>query len=763
MTQPGGPSGGDLTGARLLLRRIRTVMARNLPAQRRLDEITRTIASAMVAEVCSVYILRAGEVLELFATEGLKAEAVHLTRLRVGEGLVGDIASHARPLALADAQHHPQFAYRPETGEELYQSFMGVPVLRAGRVLGVLVVQNKTRRHYTEEEVETLETVAMVVAELVAGGDLVARDELSPVTGIGVLPERLEAQVLAPGLSLGTAVLHQPDITLTQLVAEDPIKEIERLDDAMTKMKLALDELLVEQDGTGGAGEHREVLDTYRMLAEDRGWANRIIEAIETGLTAEAAVQKVQNDMRARMREIQDPYLRERLSDLDDLNNRLLRHLLGLQELPQARDLPEHAIIVARNMGPAELLDYDRNRLKGVVLEEGTASSHVAIVARALDIPLLGHCTNLMDKVQAGDSLVLDGDNEQVFLRPSEDILQVFAKSMHARAVRQEAYAADRDLPAVTLDGVSINLLINAGLLIDVPQVAVTGAGGIGLYRTEVTFMVAHTFPDVARQREVYTRVLDGAEGKPVVFRTLDIGSDKVLPYWHRDAEENPAMGWRALRISLDRPAMLRQQLRAMIKAAAGRALHVMFPMVAQVEEFDDAKQILDLELQRAEAKGQALPERVRVGAMFEVPALYWQMDEILDRVDFLSIGSNDLAQFVFAADRGNAQLQGRYDTLSPAFLRLIGDIIKACDARGRPVSLCGETAGDPLDAMALMALGLRTLSMAPPAIGPIRAMIRSLDLGQLRAHMAALGRQRGTDMRSSLRAFARDHGVALP
>ncbi|MBK8158751.1 MAG: phosphoenolpyruvate--protein phosphotransferase [Rhodospirillaceae bacterium] len=760
MSQQGGPAGGDLTGARLLLKRIRTTMARNLPAQRRLDEVVRTIAGAMVAEVCSVYVLRAGEVLELFATEGLKAEAVHLTRLRVGEGLVGDIASHARPLALADAQHHPQFAYRPETGEELYQSLMGVPVLRSGRVLGVLVVQNKTRRHYTEEEVETLETVAMVVAELIAGGELVGREELSPITGIGVLPERLDAQVLAPGLAVGVAVLHQPDITLTQLVAEDPLKEIDRLDDAFTSMKLALDELLTEQDGTGG--EHREVMETYRMLAEDRGWANRIIEAIETGLTAEAAVQKVQNDMRARMRDIQDPYLRERLSDLDDLNNRLLRHLLGIQELPEARDLPDNAILVARNMGPAELLDYDRKRLKGVVLEEGTASSHVAIVARALDIPLLGHCAGLMTKVQAGDSLVLDGENEQIFLRPSEDILQAFAVSMTALQARQVSYAANRDLPAVTKDGVDVQLMINAGLLIDVPQLDATGASGIGLYRTEVTFMVAHAFPDVARQRDVYGRVLDGAGSKAVVFRTLDIGSDKVLPYWHRDAEENPAMGWRALRISLDRPAMLRQQLRAMILAAGGRALHVMFPMVSLVDEFDDAKEILDLELQRAEEKGSALPESVRVGAMFEVPALFWQMEEMLDRVDFLSIGSNDLAQFVFAADRGNTQLQGRYDSLSPAFLRLIGAIIAAGKRRNKPVSLCGEMAGDPIDAMALLALGLRTFSMAPPARGPLRAMIRSLDLGQLEAYVAALGPQRGPDMRSSLRAFARDHDVAI-
>jgi phosphotransferase system enzyme I (PtsP) len=761
MTQQGGAAGGDLTGARLLLKRIRTTMARNLPAQARLDEVVRTIAGAMVAEVCSVYVLRAGEVLELFATEGLKAEAVHMTRLRVGEGLVGDIASHARPLALADAQHHPQFAYRPETGEELYQSLMGVPVLRSGRVLGVLAVQNKTRRHYTEEEVETLETVAMVVAELIAGGELIAREELTPVTGIGVLPERMDAQALAPGLALGVAVLHQPDIQLTQLVAEEPLKEIDRLDDAFTSMKLALDDLLTEEDGTGG-GEHREVLETYRMLAEDRGWANRIIEAIETGLTAEAAVQKVQNDMRARMRDIQDPYLKERLSDLDDLNNRLLRHLLGIHEMPALRDLPENTILVARNMGPAELLDYDRKRLKGVVLEEGTASSHVAIVARALDIPLLGHCTGLMSKVQAGDPLVLDGENEQVFIRPSEDILQTFAISMNALQARQVSYAANRDLPAITKDGVEIHLMMNAGLLIDVPQLSATGAAGIGLYRTEVTFMVAHSFPDVARQRDVYARVLDVADGKPVVFRTLDIGSDKVLPYWQRDAEENPAMGWRALRISLDRPAMLRQQLRAMILAASGRALNVMFPMVALVDEFDAAKEILDLELQRAEEKGGVLPETVRVGAMFEVPALYWQMDEILSRVDFLSIGSNDLAQFVFAADRGNTQLQGRYDPLSPAFQRLIGGIIDAGTKHGKPVSVCGEMAGDPLDAMALMAMGLRTLSMAPPAIGPLRAMVRSLDLGQLQAYMAALGAQRGPDMRSSLRAFARDHGVAL-
>jgi phosphotransferase system enzyme I (PtsP) len=752
---------GSPTGARLLLRRLRNIMAQPGTPEARLNQIVRIIAGDMVAEVCSTYVMRAGEVLELFATEGLKQEAVHKTRLRVGEGLIGDIASHARPLALADAQHHPQFAYRPETGEEAYQSLMGVPILRSGRVLGVLAVQNRTRRHYTEEEVETLETVAMVVAELIASGELVGPDELAPEEGIAVFATRLDGTTLAPGLAKGVAVLHQPDITITQLVAEDPLKEIERLDDAMGAMKLALDDMLADTDVAAG-GEHREVLETYRMFAEDRGWASRIVEAIETGLTAEAAVQKVQNDTRARMRDISDPYIRERLSDLDDLANRLQRHLLGQGETQIPRELPDETILVARNMGPAELLDYDRKKLKGVVLEEGTATAHVSIVARALDIPVLGRCNDLMDRVLPGDPLILDGDNGQLFVRPGEDIQQSFADSMRQRSERQRAFAASRDLPAVTLDGVEVSLMINAGLLIDVPQLDVTGAAGIGLYRTEITFMVAQSFPDVARQRDVYKRAMDGANGRPITFRTLDIGSDKVLSYWQREAEENPAMGWRAIRISLDRPALLRQQLRALILASEGRPLTVMFPMVAEAWEFEEARSLLKLELNRASQAGQRIPSSVKVGTMIEVPSLYFQLDDLLDRLDFVSVGSNDLKQFLYAADRGNSRLSERYDVLAPAMLKILGDIAQACRAHGKPLSLCGEMAGDPIAAMALLCLGFRQLSMAPPAIGPVRAMIRSLDLGRLLSYWQELQAKRVPDPRSRLLVFARDHGVTL-
>ncbi len=756
MPQAGGP-----TGTRLLLRRLRDVMAGGGSAQDRLNKIVTIVAADMVAEVCSAYVMRPGEVLELFASKGLKPEAVHKTRLRVGEGIVGDIAAHARPFALAEAQSHPNFAYRPETGEEIYHSLMGVPVLRGGRVLGVLVVQNRTPRHYTDEEVEALETIATILAELVASGELVAPDELQPTEGIGLLPVRLEGVPLNGGLALGLAVLHEPRILLRQMVAEDPRQELERFRGAVESMQSALDDMLASSDFADG-GEHRDILETYRMFAEDRGWLGRIGEIINTGLTAEAAVQKVKDDTRARMDQIVDPYLRERLLDLEDLANRLIRHLMGDAGPTVAEKLPEDVILVARDMGPAELLDYDRRRLRGLVLEEGSTTSHVAIVARALDIPVLGQMAGLFRRVERNDPLILDGDNGQLFVRPGEDIRQAFAESLRARTQRRALFAATRDLPAVTRDGVPISLNINAGLLIDMQHLQESGADGVGLYRTEIPFMVRDVFPGVAEQAELYRKVLDQAGDHPVIFRTLDVGGDKVLPYWRGGAEENPAMGWRAIRIGLDRPMMLRHQLRALILAAAGRPLHVMFPMISDVSELDAARRILAIELARTQAAKQPMPAVVRLGAMFEVPALAWQLPELLSRVDFLSVGSNDLRQFLFASDRGNPRIAERYDTLSPAMLGVLNQLVRESAAAGIQLSLCGEMAGRTLDAMALIGLGFRSLSMVPPAVGPVKMMVRSLDLGRLQTYFSEVQGTTVGSLRGRLRAFARDHNVAL-
>ncbi|MGB8274824.1 MAG: phosphoenolpyruvate--protein phosphotransferase [Alphaproteobacteria bacterium] len=753
--------GADLGGSRQVLKSVRDVMAGTRGAEARLEQVVKIIAAGMVAEVCSVYVLRAGDVLELFATEGLKREAIHVTRLRVGEGLVGDIAAHARPLALAEAQSHPSFAYRPETGEEAYHSLMGVPILRAGRVLGVLVVQNKSPRNYTEEEIETLETVAMVLAELVASGELVDPAETRHPDGIALLTLRLEGVRLNSGIAMGRAVLHNPRIRIEKIVAEDVGAELERLTRALSGMHTALDDMLAADD-LFASGEHRDVLETYRMFAADSGWLGRIREAVEGGLTTEAAVQKVQDDTRARMSHVTDAYLRERLLDFEDLTNRLLQHLAGGGAKPSRGDLPEDMVVVARSMGPAELLDYDRKRLRAVVLEEGSATAHVAIISRALGIPVVGQVKDVVSKIDPLDLVIVDGENNQVFIRPGEDVQQAFQQAVASRAARQAAYATMRDLPAVSKDAVAVSLNLNAGLLADLNRLTETGAEGVGLYRTEIPFMVRPQFPIVQEQTRFYRKVLKLAGKRPVVFRTLDVGGDKLLSYMRHAKEENPAMGWRSIRIGLDHPLLLRQQLRALLRAASGKQLHVMFPMISEVAEFEAARAILDLELERARTKGQSLPNEIRVGAMVEVPALVWQLDSLLPRVDFLSVGSNDLFQFMFASDRGSPTLSERYDVLSPPVLTLLRTLVERCRDASVPLGLCGEMAGLPLEAMALIGVGLRSLSMAAPSLGAIKAMLRSLDVGALEHYFQILYPLPDHSVRNRLKAFALDHGVVI-
>jgi phosphotransferase system enzyme I (PtsP) len=743
----------------MLLKRLRDTMARGVSAEETLGEVVRMVANEMVAEVCSIYLLRAGEVLELFATQGLNPSAVHRTRLRVGEGLVGDIAAHGRPLALDDAQSHPQFAYRPETGEEVFHSLAGVPIVRSGRMLGVLVVQNRTRRQYDEEEIETLQTIAMVLAEMVAAGHFVSPNEVQQVDGIGLLPLRIDGVQLTPGVAIGRAVLHEPRIMIQRVVAEDMAQEVKRFQEALGGVREDVDRLLEAEDMQ--TGEHREILETFRMFVDDRGWRERIREAIESGLTAEASVQRAFDDVRARIGQSTDPYIRERLSDLQDLTNRILLRLTG-RATSDHSSLPDDMIVIARDMGPAELLDYDRARLRGLVLEEGSALSHVAIVARALEIPVVGRAADVLSRVEPGDAIVVDGDSAQVLVRPADDILQSVHAAIDARAERRRKYAALRDLPPVTRDQARIGLHMNAGLLIDVQHLDDTGADGIGLYRTEIPFMVRSEFPDVDSQAWLYGRVLDIADGRPVIFRTLDVGGDKVLPYVGALGDDNPAMGWRAIRIGLDRPAMLRRQLRALIQAANGRPLSVMFPMIAEISELLHARSLLELELERAKRRNQALPERLRVGVMFEVPALAWQLDGLLPHVDFISVGTNDLLQFLFAADRGNSRLAGRYDSLSPALLRLLHFVVEKARPAGVDLAVCGEMAGRPVEALALLALGVRTLSMSPGSIGPVKAMIRSVDLAEATGFVRSALTQPDRPLRETLRLFAVDHAIEI-
>ena len=756
-------SKAPIQGPRVLLKRLRELMAEALEPQDRLDRIVREIAQNMVAEVCSLYVLRADSVLELYATEGLNPGSVHLAQLRLGEGLVGTIAASARPLNLSDAQNHPAFAYLPETGEEIYHSFLGVPVLRAGRTLGVLVVQNRTMRQYREEEIEALETIAMVIAEMVASG------ELSRLTRPGLeldlsRPVTFEGMAFNDGIGLGHVVLHEPRVVVTNLFNEDSDAELERLEEALDSLRLSIDDMLSRRE-IAFDGEHREVLEAYRMFANDRGWVRRLEEAVRNGLTAEAAVEKVQSDMRARMLHMTDPYLRERMSDFDDLANRLLRLLVGQGPDGLADALPRDAVVVARSMGAAELLDYPRERLRGLVLEEGALTSHVVIVARAIGIPVTGQMIGAVSMSENGDAIIIDGDEGVVHLRPQPDVEAAYAEKVKFRARRQELYRELRDQPAETLDGATVDLLMNAGLAVDLPQLDESGAVGIGLFRTELQFMVAATFPRAEAQEKLYREVLRAAGDRPVTFRTIDIGGDKVLPYFKgAGPEENPALGWRAIRLALDRPALLRTQFRALLKASGGRELKLMLPMVTEISEIREARELLDREVRHLSRFAAHLPTRLKLGAMIEVPNLLWQLDELMEVVDFVSVGSNDLFQFVAATDRGNTRLADRFDPISVPFMRLLRQIARAGEAAETPVTLCGELAGRPLSALALLGAGYRSISMSPASIGPVKAMVRELHLGQVTERIDALlgGRATDCELRAELQKFAADNHIPL-
>lgn len=746
-----------VTGQGRLLHAIRKAMADAAPAQARLDMVVRIIAQSMVTEVCSLYLRRASGELELFATQGLKPEAVHNTRLQPGEGLVGEVARTAEPISLSDAPSHPAFSYRPETGEDPYHAFLGTPLLRGGRAVGVLVVQNRAERIYQPDEIEDLQTIAMVLAETVASGELLAQAELRDIEVALHKPERLKGQKFAEGLAYGRAILHEAPVAPEKMLADDREAEEHRLQEALDALKIGIDAML--EGGTVKLqGQSYEVLETYRMFADDRGWNRSLEEAVRTGLTAEAAVDRVRNQHRARFAQAKDPYIRERLHDFEDLANRLLRVLAG--DTPGDRAVPDDAILVARNLGPADLLEYPRHKLKGLLLEEGSAASHAAIVARALQIPCVGRLTGVRDRLNEGDLVIVDGETGETYLRPRPDVLKAVKTRIEVRRQRQAEFARLRDVEPVSVDGTRITLLTNAGLAVDLENMDSTGADGIGLFRTEFQFMVSEELPKLQAQTALYKLVLDAAGDRPVTFRTLDVGGDKVLPYLDAEREENPALGRRAIRLGLDRPGLLRLQIRALLNAGAGRELRLMFPMIATVGEFRQARALVDAECDWALRRGRALPTTLRVGAMIECPSVLFHLDALLPLTDFVSVGTNDLFQYMFAADRTNPQVADRYDPMSPPALRALAEIQARCTETGTPVSVCGELAGRPLEAFALLALGYTRLSAPAAGVGPVKRMILSTDIAQARRGVASLLGSSATTLRQQLETLARKLNV---
>ncbi|MDB2438615.1 phosphoenolpyruvate--protein phosphotransferase [Hellea sp.] len=748
-----------------LMQAIREAMAGTDSVQGRLDDFVQVISNAMRVKVASIYLLRPGEDLELSATQGLKKSAVHITRMKPGEGLVGHVALTARPLNLADAPTHPLFSYRPETGEDPYNSFLGVPILRGGRTLGVLVVQSIQARSFNEEEVEDLLTVAMVLAEIIVDDERVGgkKGALKGITLAPVKPETVKGKSFAGGLVEGHAYLHMPPVAPANMLADNIAAEEIRLEEGVAVLRASVD-AMVAGDTAKLSRASKEIYETYRMFAYDRKWVKRLREAVHSGLTAEAAVERVRNEHRARLMKSRDPYLRARLHDLEDLANRLLRALSGESLGPGNKNISDDAIIFAREIGPAELLDYDRNKLRGIVLEEGSASSHTAIICRAIGIPLVGRAEGVLDLIETGDQVLLDGEDGVAYIRPLDTQISGFKMRQNIRGEMSRAYQAMKFTPAKTMDGRRISLQLNAGLLVDLPQLDQAGADGIGLFRTEFQFMVSEFMPRLQEQTELYRKAIEAAGNRPVTFRTLDLGGDKILPYMDPVPEENPAIGWRAIRIALDRPGLMRYQLRALIAAAAGRHLKVMFPMVATVDEFIEARELFDREVERAKKLGQELPQKIEVGVMLETPSLAWQVVSVCDHADFVSVGANDLMQFFFAADRDNARVSDRYDPLHPAAVSILKFIADGCLRSGVPVSVCGAIAGRPLEAITLVALGYDQLSMPVTGIGPVKAAILRLDAAKLRERLEphVSINSRLSTLRDIVREFCLEEGIPI-
>jgi len=741
-----------------MLRQIRDIMAMRDEAGPRMQKLVSIIADSMQAQVCSIYLRNADDTMELWATKGLAAEAIHKTKLAPNEGLVGEVAKKLSPVHVKNAQEHQAFSFQPETMEQDFISFLGVPILRARRLLGVLVVQDNQERLFSQDAVEALQNVAMVLAEIVASGELLSHEELAGVPVRPLQPLTILGKSVVSGLAMGQAVLFEPHIVGESRIAEDPEVEMASMLTALDGLRKSLDQLFA---GKGHAfGEPtREVMNAYRMFAHDQSWVDRLSKAINAGLTAEAAVERVRGEYRHRLLRAKDPYLRERLHDLEDLSNRLLRHL-G-EEI--AFDLPKDTILVARNIGPAELLELDRSKLRGLVLEEGSRTSHAAIVAGAMRLPVVGALPGLLAAISEGNILLVDAEAGSLQIRPNIETKESFIERLRVRQQQRAVFSKLKDQPAISIDGQRVELLLNAGLKIDLPQLETTGADGIGLFRTEFQFLLADQLPKQQQLTELYSDVFKAAKDKPVIFRTLDLGGDKVLPYVTHAREPNPALGWRAIRMAIDRPGMFRYQLRALLAAASGKTLRVMFPLVSTVNEFLQAKELLKKEVQRLKRFGHTnLPAELKIGCMIETPAMIWQLDRLLPHTDFISVGANDLMQYFFAADRENIRVSERYDPLHIGAILMLREIVDAAKRHNVSLSICGEMAGRRADAALLLALGFRQLSVTASAIGPLKQLVLSLDIGALSNQLKVWLGENDPDLRKKLLTFAKSEKINL-
>lgn len=726
--------------------------------QIKLQKIMRLIREQSNSDAAACFLLTDSKHITLFTANGYYENMGNHVKLRIGEGLIGGVAANKRGLNLADDKTHPQYLNHPKLQNE-FHALAAVPLILSGRLIGVLALQRKEKEEYSAADFETIETLSMILSQILVSDEISAYKDIllknsteqsSRIKGIG----------LSKGYGIGQAVLHHRRQNINKIFTEDKEAELAKLEKAYTQMNADLDEKF--NTTKLGIGEHVDILDTYRMLAKDKGWYKKITTNVNSGLTAETAVERAYEDMWNRLSATSDQYLKERLHDLRDISDRLLGYLYGDAGKTKISAETKDLIVVSQTMGPADLMDYDYTKIRGLIIEDGTPTMHVAIVAKALGIPVIAKVTGIFDSLKNGQKVALDGNEGYIYINPDSSTLN----RIQAKITEKEHLAAKlaelKNLPTESLDKKKIGLYINVGLDFDLTYLDTTGCDGIGLYRTEIPFMTSETMPDVEQQISYYKSLFDKAGDRRVTFRSLDVGSDKLLPYWGNMGEENPAIGWRSIRITLDRRAILRKQLRAFLRAAEGKVLNVMFPMISDLSEFEDAKETLLIEIEKEKKKGHTGPSKVNIGLMIEVPALLFQLDDILPKADFISIGTNDLAQFMFACDRGNPRLSERYDVLSAPFLRLMQNIIQKANKYHVYCSVCGEMAGNPLEAMVLLGLGYRHLSVNGASYGRVKSMVRSVNIQEMSDYIQTILKSSQKTLRPQLMSYAYDHGIEI-
>lgn len=708
-----------------LLRRI----IQDVTAARNLDEVleitVRHVKKAMAVQVASVYLTdfeRSQHV--LMVTEGLKAESVGTVRLGLDEGLVGLVAERAEPVNLDDAQLHPRFKFFPESGESKYHAFLGVPVIHQRKVLGVLVVQRSLKKHFAEDRVTFLFTLAAQLAGAIAhaeasDGGAMSRIRHSP-------RERFIAGVAgAPGVGIGTAVVVYSAADLAAVPdrqAEDAQAEIAAFKAAvsaarkeMQQMRRRLAKVL--------PSEECALFDAYALLMESDSLINGTITGIRAGNWAQGALRQSIQDHVRKFEEMDDDYLRERAEDIREIGRRILTHLQQRAGTP--RDYPRRTVLVGEEITATELAEVPIKRLAAVVSARGSSSSHVAILARAMGIPAVMGAADISVGKADGRELIADGYQGRVFVQPSAVVRREYARLVREQSRLSEELKELKDLPAETPDGVRMPLYVNTGLLADISPSQKSGADGIGLYRTEFPFMIRDRFPGEQEQSEIYRQVLKAFAPRPVVLRTLDVGGDKALPYFPV-TEDNPFLGWRGIRITLDHPEIFIAQIRAMLRAADGLDnLHVLLPMISDVGEVDEAMRLIDQAIRELSEEGVAVT-RPRVGVMIEVPSAVYQAEALARRVDFFSVGTNDLTQYLLAVDRNNARVAKLFSTLHPAVLRALMQVVEAGHKYGRSVSVCGEMGGDPAAAILLLGMGMDSLSMTVTGLQRVKWVVRT-------------------------------------